>query len=163
MRSEFITTLHHHMGFTPELRLLTADIGYGVLNSIRLDYPDRFTDFGAAEQLMVGAACGLALSPSPTGRPWQPICYSITPFVLYRPFEWLRNFLHHDRIPVKLVGAGRDKDYGHLGSTHWAEDDAVILATLPNIKIFKPAKSDMETAFRDFLTHQGPAYLNLAK
>lgn len=157
MRTEFITTLHHHMGFTPELRLLTADIGYGILNPIRLDYPDRFTDFGAAEQLMVGAACGLALAGL------QPVCYSITPFVLYRPFEWLRNFLNEDRIPVKLVGAGRAKDYGHLGSTHWAEDDERILATLPNIRVFKPARAEIETAFRDFLQHQGPAYLNLAK
>lgn len=157
MRAEFTTTLHHHMGFTPELRLLTADIGYGVLNPIRLDYPDRFTDFGAAEQLMVGAACGMALSGL------QPVCYSITPFVLYRPFEWLRNFLNEDRIHVKLVGAGRDKDYGHLGSTHWAEDDERILATLPNIRVFKPKPAELETAFRDFLQHPGPAYLNLSK
>lgn len=163
MRNEFITTLHHHMGFNKSLRLLTADIGYGVLNPIRLDYPERFIDFGAAEQLMIGAACGMALSNGPGGSPLQPVCYSITPFVLYRPFEWLRNFLHGDRIPVKLVGAGRDKDYGHLGSTHWAEDDTAILAALPNIKVFKPAPAEMEASFRDFLLHQGPAYLNLAK
>jgi len=157
VRTEFITTLHHHIGFNKSLHLLTADIGYGVLNSIRLDYPDRFTDFGAAEQLMVGSACGMALSGL------SPVCYSITPFVLYRPFEWLRNFLHQDRIPVKLVGAGRDKDYGHLGSTHWAEDDERILATLPNIRVFKPTKDEMQISFRDFLMYDGPAYLNLSK
>jgi transketolase len=51
------------------------------------------------------------------------VVYSITPFVLYRPFEWIRNYLDHEKIPVKLVGGGRDKDYGYLGFSHWAEED----------------------------------------
>ena len=157
MRKEFFAHLHHAMAADPSLRLLTADIGYGVLDSIRLDYPERHIDFGAAEQLMVGAACGMALSGL------KPICYSITPFVLYRPFEWLRNYLHHDQIAVKLVGAGRDRDYGHLGFTHWAEDDIAILVTLPNIRIFKPQPIGIPFAFAEFLNHPGPAYLNLCK
>lgn len=156
MRAAFATHLHHALAGNPQLRLLTADIGYGILDRIRLDYPERFTDFGASEQLMIGAACGMALSGL------EPVCYSITPFVLYRPFEWLRNFLHHDKIPVKLVGAGRDKDYGHLGFTHWAEDDTAILAALPNIRVFKP-ETNLEFIFAEFLAHPGPAYLNLCK
>jgi transketolase len=157
MRADFIKFLHGRMSQDRRLHLLTADIGYGVLNPIRIDYPGRFTDFGASEQLMVGAACGMALSGL------RPVCYSITPFVLYRPFEWLRNFLHEDRIPVKLVGAGRDRDYGHLGSTHWAEDDTAVLAALPNIQVFKPLPADAHDAFALFLECPGPAYLNLSK
>ncbi len=157
MRTDFANHLHAAMADDKSLRLCTADIGYGILNQIRLDYPDRFTDFGAAEQLMIGAACGMALSGL------KPICYSITPFVLYRPFEWLRNFLSHDQIPVKLVGAGRNKDYAHLGFTHWAEDDETIMSALPGIKVFKPTLAGMQSAFVDFLKCEGPAYLNLSK
>jgi transketolase len=162
MRAEFAKYLHDcALPGDPRLRLLTADIGYGLFDRIRLDYPGQFVDFGASEQLMVGAAGGMALSGL------RPVCYSITPFLLYRPFEWLRNFLHHDQIPVKLVGGGRDRDYGHLGFTHWAEDDTAILATLPNIKVFKPeCGSDFKSqvsAFQLFLDHPGPAYLNLKK
>ena len=157
MRADFAKFLHDQaLPADPGLRLLTADIGYGIFDRIRLDYPKQFVDFGAGEQLMIGAACGMALSGL------RPVCYSITPFLLYRPFEWLRNFLHHDRIPVKLVGGGRDRDYGHLGFTHWAEDDAAILATLPNIKVFKPEIAD-PSVFNAFLWHDGPAYLNLRK
>lgn len=156
MRKQFADWLHEQMGRDPRLRLVTADIGYGLWNQIRLDYPHQFIDVGAAEQLQIGVGAGLALAGL------KPVCYSITPFLLYRPFEWLRNLLHTDGIPVKLVGGGRDRDYGTLGATHWAEDDERILATLPNIRMFKPATAD-PLIFREFLNHHGPAYLNLAK
>ena len=159
MRNDFAKHLHSAMSQDPALRLLTADIGYGLWNQIRIDYPHRFTDFGAAEQLMIGAASGMALSGL------KPVCYSITPFLLYRPFEWLRNFLHNDQINVKLVGGGRDKDYDHLGFTHWAEDDEKIMAALPGIKVFKPTMpfTTHDSPFTHFLNHRGPAYLNLSK
>ncbi len=156
MRKRFAEFLHARMAANPRLRLLTADLGYGVLDRIRIDYPDRWVDFGAAEQLMVGAACGMKLCGL------EPVCYSIAPFLLYRPFEWLRNFLHHDQIGVKLVGVGRDDDYKELGFTHWAGDDALTLAALPHIRGFWPASPD-ERTFDEFLNHEGPAYMNLAK
>src|SRR5678816_374052 len=120
MRALFAKRLHRHLAETPAARLLTADIGYGVLDAILSQHRQQCVDFGAAEQLMIGAACGMALSGL------KPICYSITPFLLYRPFEWIRNFLNHDRIPVKLAAVGRGRDYGDLGFTHWAEDDRMI-------------------------------------
>lgn len=156
MRKPFADFLHEQMGWDTSRCLVTADLGYGLFNQIRLDYPDRFIDVGGAEQLQLGVGTGLALSGL------RPVCYSITPFLLYRPFEWLRNFLHTDGVPVKLVGGGRDQDYGTLGSTHWAEDDEAILKCLPNIRVFKPATAD-PAVFREFLNHTGPAYLNLKK
>lgn len=156
MRAEFFTYLHRQMAARPALRLLTADIGYGLMDRIRLDYPARFVDVGAAEQLMIGAATGMALSGL------RPVCYSITPFLVYRPFEWLRNFLHHDRARVKLVGGGRDRDYGHLGFTHWAEDVPRALAALPGIEIFAPDEAT-DTVFEEFLEWNGPAFLSLKK
>lgn len=155
-REDFAELLHQEMAINPKLRLLTADLGYGILDKVRRDYPHRCIDFGAAEQLMIGAAVGMAIEKLP------PICYSITPFVLYRPFEWLRNFMHHDQIPVKLVGAGRDRDYGHLGFTHWAEEDEAVLRSLPNITVFKP-QTDVRADFMQWLYNAKPAYLNLRK
>jgi transketolase len=105
---------------------------------------------------MIGMAVGLAQSG------YIPVCYSITPFLLYRPFEQIRNYLNHDEIPVKLVGSGRDRDYGHCGFTHWSEDDVSIMKCLPNIRIYKPLKID-EVIVNEFLTSPDPAYLNLAR
>lgn len=156
MRKEFATFLHKEMSYNDNIVLLTGDLGYGLWDRIKIDYPDRFYNVMSSEQLMVGAAVGLAMENL------IPIVYSITPFVLYRPFELLRNYLDHENIPVKLVGGGRDKDYGYLGFSHWAEEDIKILSTLPDIKLYKPEKSSL-SIYQDFLYNHKPSYLNLKR
>ena len=107
---------------------------------------------------MLGAAVGLAYS----GK--IPICYSISTFLINRPFEWLRNYVNYENLPIKLVGSGRDKDYAHDGKTHWADDDEQILAALPNIKILKPNnEQELEESFHDFIYSTTPIYLNLKR
>lgn len=156
MRKEFAQVLHGAMKTDSRLFLLTADLGYGILDDIRRDFPDRSVNVGSSEQLMIGMAVGLAQSG------YVPVCYSITPFLLYRPFEQIRNYMNHDKIPVKLVGSGRDQDYGHCGFTHWSEDDIPIMKCLANIRTYKPLKFD-EVIVNEFLTSPDPAYLNLAR
>lgn len=157
-RKAFAVLLEAEMERTESVHLITADLGFGVLDGVRSRFSERTYNTGAAEQLMLGIACGLADS----GR--VPVCYSITPFLLYRPFEFLRTYVNHESIPVKLVGCGRDKDYSHDGVSHWADDDERVLAALPNIRIFKPADDkELELIWRDFLFSPGPAYLNLTR
>ena len=112
--------------------LLTGDLGYGLWDRIRLDYQDRFYNVGSSEQLMLGMAAGLAMENK------IPVVYSITPFLLYRPFEFIRNYVNHEKLPVKLIGGGRDKDYGYLGFSHWAEEDKNIMENFKNIKTIHP-------------------------
>ena len=156
MRKQFAEFLHEEMSYNSSIVILTGDLGYGLWDKIKIDYPDRFYNVMSSEQLMVGAAVGLAMENL------IPIVYSITPFVLYRPFELLRNYLDHENIPVKIVGGGRDKDYGYLGFSHWAEEDIKVLSTLKNIKLYKPEKST-ETIYQDFLYYYKPSYLNLKR
>jgi len=132
MRKTFATLLHSEMSQNENIILLTGDLGYGLWDKIKLDYPDRFFNTLSSEQLMMGVASGLAMD----GK--IPIVYSITPFAIYRPFEFIRNYLHHEQIPVKILGGGRDKDYGYLGFSHWAEEDIDVLSVLNNIKLYKP-------------------------
>jgi transketolase len=87
-----------------KIYLLTADIGYGILDPLRAKFPDRVINVGSSESLMIGIALGFAYE----GR--IPICYTITPFLIYRPFEMLRNYVNYEKTPIKLVGCGRDKD-----------------------------------------------------
>ena len=85
-------------------------------------------------------------------------------FPLYRPFEFLRNYVNYEKIPVKLLGSGRDYDYSHDGVTHWANDDEAVLSSLPNIDIHKP--QDLESLGREFnewINSTRPAYLNLRR
>ena len=156
MRKEFAEFLHGEMSYNERIVLLTGDLGYGLWDQIRIDYPDRFYNVMSSEQLMIGSAVGLAMEG------FIPIVYSITPFVIYRPFELLRNYLDHENIPVKLVGGGRNKDYGYLGFSHWAEEDIKVLSTLKNIKLFKPKKLKNKMC-KDFLYNYKPSYLNLSR
>lgn len=158
MRKLFGSLIYDEMERNPKIYLLTADLGFGVLDKCKETFKDRFYNTGAAEQLLIGIGIGLAESKK------IPICYSITPFLLYRPFEFLRNYVNYENIPVKLVGAGRNKDYSHDGISHWADDDEQVLSSLSNIKIFKPKSEDELVAMLpEFLYAKQPAYLNLKR
>lgn len=138
--------------------LITGDLGYGLWDDIRKDFPDRFHNVGSAEQLMMGVAVGMAME----GK--IPVVYSITSFLLYRPFELIRNYLDHEQIPVKLVGGGRNKDYGYLGFSHWAEDDKEIMNCFKNINIHHPAdQTELEQDFKSLISSDEPHYINLKR
>jgi len=158
MRRYFSELLHREMGQNKDIVLITGDLGYGLWDRIKIDYEDRFHNVGAAEQFMMGMASGMAME----GK--IPVVYSITPFLLYRPFEFIRNYVDHEKVPVKLVGGGRGKDYGYLGFSHWAEDDVKIMKCFKNIETNHPkSEKELEESFRDMLYNKGPYYLNLKR
>tara|TARA_Y100000401_G_scaffold37774_1_gene28391 strand:- start:94 stop:549 length:456 start_codon:yes stop_codon:yes gene_type:complete len=151
-----VNLLINEMNKNEKIFLLTGDLGFGLFDDIRKKFPNRFINVGSCEQLMIGLAVGLSYEG------WIPLCYSITPFLLYRPFEFIRNYLNHELANVKLVGGGRDKDYKNLGFSHWAEDDVKIISSLENIEIYKPEKMSSEI-FNDFIYNNKPSYINLIR
>jgi len=155
-RREFVSLLINEMNKNEKIFLLTGDLGFGLFDDIKKDFPNRFINVGSCEQLMLGLAVGLSYEG------WIPLCYSITPFLLYRPFEFIRNYLNHELANVKLVGGGRNKDYKTLGFSHWAEDDVKIISSLDNIKIYKPEKMSSEI-FKEFMYNNKPSYINLIR
>lgn len=158
MRKAFAAQLLKMMGENESIVLITADMGYGLWDAVRDTYPSRFFNVGSAEQLMVGAAAGMALE----GK--IPVCYSISSFAIYRPFEFIRNFMQYESIPIKIVGGGRNRDYGYLGFTHWAEEDIAVLSNFPNIALYKPdAETDMLNLTHHFIYNGRPSYMNLIK
>tara|TARA_R100001224_G_C4026764_1_gene151236 strand:- start:1725 stop:2201 length:477 start_codon:yes stop_codon:yes gene_type:complete len=158
MRKTFSTLLHKEMARNDKIVLLTGDLGYGLWDRIRIDYNDRFYNVGSSEQLLLGAASGMAME----GK--IPVVYSITPFLLYRPFEIIRNYLDHEKICVKLVGGGRDRDYGYLGFSHWAEEDMEVMKTFKNIASMKPStEEELKNKFVDFINNKKPSYINLKR
>jgi transketolase len=158
MRNTFAQLLHDEMSNNQDVRFITADLGYGIFDKVRKDHSETCYNVGAAEQLMLGVGIGMAQEGL------TPVCYSMSSFVLYRPFEFIRNYLNHEGTNVKLVGSGRDKDYDHDGISHWAHDDDAVLASVPNVKVYKPANvAELKKMFPDFIRTPGPAYLNLKR
>jgi transketolase len=127
-------------------------------DSIRDTYPNRFFNVGSSEMAMMGMAIGLAME----GK--IPFVYSITPFAIYRPFEMIRNYINHENIPVKILGGGRDDEYGYLGFSHWASEDIAALNVFENLTKFKPhTQEELEGAFRFAINENKPTYINLKK
>jgi transketolase len=156
MRGKFVDLLYKEMEKDEKIVIIIGDVGFGFFDELIEQFPKRVINPGASEQLMMGMASGMAMEG------YVPIVYSITPFILFRPFEFIRNYLNHEKIPVKIVGVGRDEDYGTLGFTHYASDDIIIENSFSNIKIFKP-ETEKDLDVNLFLSHKGPAYLNLKR
>lgn len=152
MRQEFFRQLYELMKVNKDVYFITGDLGYGLADQIRDSFPDRFFNIGAAEQAMMAVGIGLALE----GK--IPFVYSITPFLLYRPFEAIRNYVHLEEIPVILVGSGRNKDYEHDGPSHWAEDDLEVMSCIYNIRSYYKIPD-----LNKLIESKKPAYINLSR
>lgn len=158
MRKTFARLTREALRQSQDTYLLVGDLGFGLFNDFKQEFPNQYFNVGSAEQLLVGMGIGLTQSDK------IAVCYSISPFVLYRPFELIRNYLYHEGAPVKLVGSGRNRDYGHDGFSHWAEEDELVFRAFPNIVIYKPETTEqLESIFPEFLLSKVPSYLNLQK
>jgi transketolase len=159
MRKNFARLLKAEMEVDARIYALTADLGYSMFDEIKREYShSRFKNVGAAEQLLIGAAIGL------TYENMIAVCYSITPFLLCTPYELLRTYVNFERIPIKMVGGGRDEEYNIDGFSHYATDDMKILSTLENIEVYRPADlQELEQQFKEFLYSPNPAFMSLSK
>jgi len=166
IRGWFAYELHGQMCDNPDIWVVAADLGYGFFDKIRRDFPDRFVNPGAAEQAAVGIGIGLAES----GK--IPFVYSITTFLLYRPFELIRNYINEQKIPVKLVGSGRDHDYVHDGPSHWSNDAPLLFKTgdlhqipiFENVKNYWPdTKEEIPEVLRQLVFNKQPSFVSLRR
>jgi len=157
VRKTFVKLMHEEMRKNEDIVFIIGDLGYGHFDAIREEFPDRVFNPGAAEQLMLGMACGMAME----GK--IPVCYSMTPFVLYRPFEIIRTYIDHEKIPVILMGAGRDKDYASAGWSHWATDVKLHLSGFENILKIWPSEKQLEEEWDNIINTNVPYYVNLSR
>jgi len=157
MRKDFATALYDFMSKNDNAYLITGDLGFGLWDNIRDTFKDRFYNVGSSEMVMMGSAIGLAMENK------IPFVYSITPFALYRPFEMIRNYLDHEKIPVHIVGGGRNKDYGYLGFSHWSHDDRRIMSVFDNIKSYYPETIDEFDEYFSYVKQHKPTYINLKR
>lgn len=158
MRREFFKQLHKQMKRNTDIWAISCDLGWGGFDRIAEDFPERYINVGAAEQAGMDIAIGLALQ----GK--IPFIYSITPFLLYRPFEALRTYIDRERIPVKMIGSGRKRDYRHDGFSHDATDDLRFVKHFKNINSIYPSdKNEIEFLVDGIIEVEEPFYINLAK
>ena len=129
MRAAFIETLAAMAEDDPRIVFLTGDLGYTAVEPFAERFPDRFFNVGVAEQNMLGLATGLAEGG------FTPFVYSIAPFAVLRPYEFLRNGPIQHRFPVRIVGVGGGFEYGPNGFSHYALEDIAVMRAQRAIRI----------------------------
>lgn len=158
MRATFANALTRYVDEGRDLVLLTADLGFSVLDEFKQRHPTRIVNMGVAESAMVGVAAGLALAGE------RPIVYSISKFLANKCFEEIREDVCLHRLPVLLVGVGAGLAYGHAGYTHFSTQDIAVLRTIPELTILSPIDPhEMIMLLDEALATERPVYLRLGK
>ena len=156
MRDAFIARLSQLAARDPRIFLITADLGFSVLDDYAARFPRQFLNVGVAEQNMTGVATGLALEGHIV------FTYSIANFPTLRCLEQVRNDAAYHNANVKIVAIGGGFSYGALGMSHHATEDLAILRALPQITVVAPC-DDWETteATAAVANARGTCYLRL--
>ncbi len=156
MRKEFSQWTEQFGRREPRLIFLTGDLGFGALENVQAALGPRFVNMGVCEQNMVSVGAGLAQ------QGLLPVCYSIAPFAVFRPYEQIRLDIAIHKLPVKIIGNGGGYGYGIMGATHHALEDLAVLSCLPNFNCVVPlCNSDVTGACEFLFQHMGPGYLRL--
>jgi transketolase len=158
MRSTFIRTLVALAEQDPRILFLTGDLGYLAVEPFSEKFPDRFFNVGVAEQNMIGLATGLAEAG------FVPFVYSIVPFAVLRPYEFIRNGPIYHQLQVRVVGVGGGMEYSHDGISHFGLEDIGVLRIQPGITIIAPADHEQaRTALQATWDLPGPIYFRIGK
>ena len=158
MRDNFIKKLIELASVDKRIVLLTADLGFSVLEEFANKFPNRFYNVGVSEQNMIGVANGLAESG------FIPFTYSIAPFSLLRPYEFIKNGPVLHNFPIRIIAIGPGFEYGNLGATHHLIEDIAVTRLFPNLSIYSPINSKnaadlLEKSYQD----KAPIYYRIGK
>jgi len=133
--------------------LLVGDIGYGIFDDFRKNHKKRFFNMGICEQSIISFAAGMALEGL---KPWV---YTITPFLIERPFEQIKLDIDQQKVNVCLVGFA---DYPNLGPTHSELNAKKLMSLFRNIKSYFPKDGDeTEKAIFKSYKNKGPNFISL--
>jgi transketolase len=139
-----------------KLFVISGDAGLGVWD----DFKDtkQFINTGVNEQLDIGFASGMSMMGH------KVIYYNIAPFVLMRPYEFVRNDICYQNIPIILIATGSGITYAPAGMTHYSIEDISLALSMPNLDIFSPADPiEALESFRYAYTSKNPTYIRIAK
>ena len=153
MRERFYELTREALDENDRVAVVTAQIGNDSIG----EHPRHF-DVGIREQLMIGVAAGLALEGH------RPVAHSYTPFLVERPWEFLKLDLGHNDLGAVLVSTGASYDAARSGRTHQAPEDVSLVASLPGWTIHVPGHAaELESLFRQSLAGDDRVYIRMSE
>ena len=152
MRKAFGKTIFKLASKDPNIVLLTGDVEQDIAD-YKATFPDRYFNLGLCEQTMISMAAGMALEGL------RPVVYSITPFLIERPFEQIKIDIDEQCLPVMLVG---NADYCTHGPTHRPLNAQGLAALFKNVMSYFPHNAfETEKAMLDAYLMKKPAIICL--
>ena len=143
----------------PGIVVLGGDLNVSVFTHLWRDkYPERFFDFGPAEQNIIGVGAGLAAS----GK--IPFVSTFAVFGVGRPFDQLRVLVSQPHLNLKLVCTHAGILTGEDGMSAHGIEDLALACSLDGFHVVVP--SDAEEAsqvVRAAVQTDGPFYIRLSR
>lgn len=134
-RKDIVNNLIKYFREDDRYYLLVCDMGFGVIDDIKKEFPSRIINCGIMEQGTVGIAAGMSMAGL------IPIVYSIVNFLVYRSLEQIRNDVVLQDLNVKFISTGVNDYFKFLGPSHCCGQDDIALMKLINLKIYDPYTS----------------------
>jgi len=154
MRKSFGQTIVKLGKKDPNLFLLTGDVEQEMTEFKEL-FPDRFYNLGLCEQSIISMAAGMCLEGI------RPVVYSITPFLLERPFEQIKLDIDEQNLPVIMIGFA---DYPTHGPTHRPLNAEGLIGLFKNVVGYFPKNSvETERAMIEAYVSKRPSFICLKK
>jgi len=122
------------------------------------EFPERFFNFGVAEQNMMATAAGLASC----GKVVFASTFAM--FATARALDQVRNTICYNNFNVKIVATHGGITVGEDGASHQALEDINLFRAIPNMKIIVPADAPQtrEAVIAAYQT-PGPFYIRLSR
>ena len=158
LREAFGKTLVELADRYPKFVVFDADVagGTGTHHFLRA-CPDRFYQFGIAEQNMMAAAGGFAS----TGI--VPFVTTFAAFCL-RATEQVRLSIAYARRNVKIVASHPGLDVGPDGASAQALEDLAVFRAIPGMVVVSPADAlEVAQATEAILNYEGPVYMRTGR
>ncbi|WP_343619139.1 transketolase family protein [Ralstonia sp.] len=142
----------------PNVVGMTADLGkYTDLHIFANEFPDRYYQMGMAEQLLMGAAAGLANEGA------QPFVTTYAVFATRRAYDFMHQTIAEDNLDVKIVCALPGLTTGY-GPSHQATEDLALMRAMPNMTVIDPCDAlEIEQMVPAIAAHAGPVYARLLR
>ena len=122
------------------------------------EFPNRFFNFGVAEQNMVACSAGLAAA----GKKVYLSTFAI--FATGRAWDQVRNSVCYSNLNVKIVATHAGITVGPDGASHQALEDIAIMRAIPNMSIIVPCDGPQtREAILAVANLKGPFYIRLGR
>lgn len=142
----------------PNIVGLTADLSkYTDLHIFAEAFPERHFQMGMAEQLLMGAAGGMAKEGM------IPFATTYAVFATRRAYDFIHQVIAEENLNVKICAALPGLTTGY-GPSHQATEDIALMRGIPNLTILDPCDAlDTEQAVAAAADHNGPVYMRLLR